>query len=76
MTQVNLDCDCDCPPLNGMVDSMPLPQYLTISRGQKFSGLQLLQYPRIQAFIDQNRHNCIYSTNDWVEYRGPDATIP
>jgi len=54
-----------------------LPKYLTISKGQEFTGLMLMQWPRLQRFVDQNRERFEYATNrDVAIYVGGDAVIP
>lgn len=54
-----------------------LPKYLTISKGQEFSGLTLMQWPRLQRFVDQNRERFEYYANrDAAIYVGADAVIP
>jgi hypothetical protein len=68
-------------PLNGIVDLIVLPKYLTISYGQKFSGLELLQYPRINEFVDSNKKDFLCTINkygfvDYAEYTGSDIVIP
>lgn len=65
------------PPLNGVEDSIRLPSDLTISRGQEFSGLQLLQYPRLMDFVKANKDKFTQPTiRDVVVYVGPDMEIP
>ncbi len=54
-----------------------MPKNMPITTGTRISGLDMMQHPRLEKFVDDNKQHFVYYANmDVAEYTGPDTVIP